>query len=79
MTENNMEYNNKVSIDISHVRLYQSDIEAVEIYINRNGRLPSGKYPKDIKYFLVPDEEYNTSNFVIDESRHGRTLKSLEN
>ena len=47
MTEDNVKYENEISLDINHVQLYLSDIEAVEIYINRNReatQLPEAVY-----------------------------------
>ena len=36
MTENSTKYEHDVLVDVNHVQVYESDIEAVDIYINRN-------------------------------------------
>ena len=43
----------------------------VGLFVGRGGRLPSGHYPADCKYFLVPAGEYRQPDrFVVDPARH---------
>jgi len=42
----------------------------VAVHAGRGGRLSSGMFPEDTKYFLVPASEYRVGDFVIDEARH---------
>lgn len=45
----------------------------VGVFAGRGGRKPTGGYPRDTAYFLVPEKEYDKPSphgFVIDESRH---------
>lgn len=45
----------------------------VGVFAGRGGRTETGAFPADTKYFLVPEDEYNTrteGGFVIDENKH---------
>lgn len=45
----------------------------VGVFAGRGGRLPTGGYPEDVAYFMVPEEEYDARGpfgFVVDPERH---------
>ncbi len=42
----------------------------VGVFAGKGGRQEDGMYPPDCKYFLVPDEEYHSGDFVVDPARH---------
>lgn len=53
----------------------------VGVLAGKGGRLKNGMYPNDLKWFLIPQEEYDSKAdmfFVIDTIRH-QEIESLQN
>lgn len=51
----------------------------VGVFAGRGGRTARGAYPKDVAYFLVPEEEYDQASpfgFVVDPKRH-KKIKAI--
>jgi len=53
------------------------DNNFVKVSAAKGGRLPNGMLPEDMKTFLVPNEEYNSTKsgeFVINENKHKQLI-----